>query len=112
MSEVKYPYKNVYTGPGRALIELNAEAPVDEIRAYADGRYFSAQEACWRVLQFDLHGYFPNVQRLHIHLKGDQIARSHEHDAPQDAATRPRREATLTPRFRTNTENLEIEHGK
>ena len=73
-SAAKYFYKYVYKGPDRALIELNAEAPVDEIRAYLGGRYFSAQEAFWRSLQFDLHGHFPHVQRLHVHLEDDQIA--------------------------------------
>ena len=108
VSAVKYLYTYVYKGPDRALIELNAEAPVDEIRAYLGGRYFTAQEACWRILQFDLHGHFPHVQRLHVHLEDDQIVHFHDDDALREAANRPRRETTLTSWFHANAEYPEI----
>ena len=50
MAAVKYFYENVYEGPDRALIGLHAGAPEREFPVNTDGRYFSAQQACWRIL--------------------------------------------------------------
>ena len=52
VSSAKHLYKYVYKGPDRAAVEIGN----DEIAQYLDARYFSAQEACWRILGFDLHG--------------------------------------------------------
>ena len=34
---------------------------------------FSAQEAAWRLLQFDMHGPSPHVERLRAHLEDDDV---------------------------------------
>jgi len=36
------------------------------------GRYVSASEASWRILQFPMHKEFPSVQRLPVHLPNQQ----------------------------------------
>ncbi|GJZ29210.1 DNA helicase [Tanacetum coccineum] len=45
---------------------------VDEIKNYLDLRYISPHEACWRMLEFDIHYRQPAVQILYIHLQNMQ----------------------------------------
>ena len=40
------------------------EPVLNEIRDYHQGRYISASEASWRLLQFSMHREFPSVQRF------------------------------------------------
>ncbi|KAF7762454.1 hypothetical protein Agabi119p4_9047 [Agaricus bisporus var. burnettii] len=44
----------------------------DEIERYIQGRYFSAIESAWHVLQFEIHGQKPSVVHLPIHLPAEQ----------------------------------------
>ena len=84
IKSVKYIHKYVYKGPDRATIEArqqqrqnarqqdnndNVQQPVDEVRNYIDARYVSASEAMWRILRFRMHGEFPSVTRLQVHMK-------------------------------------------
>ena len=79
ITAVKYLYKYVYKGPDRALATVrqaaagDAQPREDEITTYVDGRYVSASEAAWRLLQFDMHSRKPPVQCLAVHLPGDNI---------------------------------------
>lgn len=87
---VKYLFKYVYKGHDRAevaVVPANAgststtaaagAAPrpvqIDEIKQYVDGRYVSASEAFWRIYGFRMHGQFPSVERLPVHLDKQQI---------------------------------------
>ena len=83
----------------------------DEIKAYLDGRYFSAQEACWRLLDFEIHGKFPPVVRLHVHLRGEQIVHFQDEELIEDIAARPGKETTLTAWFVANSEYPEAARG-
>ena len=67
VSAAKYLYKYVYEGPGSAAVEIGN----GEIALYMEEMYFSAHEACWRLLGFDLHGRCPSVTRLHVHLEDE-----------------------------------------
>ena len=107
VSAVKYLYKYVYKGPDRAALEIGN----DEIKAYLDGRYFSAQEACWRLLDFEIHGKYPPVVRLHVHLRDEQIVHFQDEELIEDIAARPGRETTLTAWFVANTEHPEAARG-
>ena len=74
MKAVKYLYKYVYKGPDKAMTEVSINADtVNEIRQYQDCRYFSAHEACWRLFRFPMHGRYPAVVRLQVHLPGQQL---------------------------------------
>ncbi len=44
----------------------------DEIQEYIDARYVSVSEAVWRIFKMKLHGRFPTVQRLQVHLPNQQ----------------------------------------
>jgi hypothetical protein len=71
---VKYLYKYIYKGHDRTAMSIQQEEvmPVDEIQDYLDGRYVSASEACWRIFGFDMHGNFPSVERLPVHIEDGQ----------------------------------------
>lgn len=46
----------------------------NEIENYLDCRYVSACESMWRIFKFEIHHQQPHVQRLSIHLPGQQPA--------------------------------------
>ncbi|OMO50053.1 DNA helicase PIF1, ATP-dependent [Corchorus olitorius] len=86
---IKYLFKYIHKGPDRARVvveEDGSEQPVeqepemndssaniiDEVKLYLDVRYVAAHEACWRLFEFDIHFRQPSVQRLLIHLPGQQ----------------------------------------
>ncbi|KAF0298467.1 ATP-dependent DNA helicase PIF1 [Amphibalanus amphitrite] len=45
-------------------------AVVDEIATFQQGRYLSAMEAAWRLLQYPIHEHLPTVEALPVHLGG------------------------------------------
>src|SRR5215212_912741 len=73
-----YLYKYLFKGPDRtkfavsqrAASEENAQVneDVNEIEDYIEGRYLSASEACWRILEFDTTRKSPGVVSLSVHL--------------------------------------------
>lgn len=68
LRSVKYMYKYVYKGHDRANVKIE-----NEVDMYLDCRYLSAQEACWRLFQFDMQGRSHSVIRMQIHLPGQQF---------------------------------------
>ncbi len=44
----------------------------DEIQEYINTRYVSASDLVWRIFKMKLHGRFPAVQRLQVHLPNQQ----------------------------------------
>ncbi|XP_027166288.1 uncharacterized protein LOC113766278 [Coffea eugenioides] len=64
---VKYLYKvAVY------IAHPDGEAMVDEIQLFQDARWVSAQEAIWRIFEFNLNEMSPAVINLQVHLPGKQ----------------------------------------
>ncbi len=70
---VKYLFKYVYKGHGRATVDISCQSDnaternvveIDEIKKYLDCRYVFALEAAWRIFKFDMHEQFPAVERL------------------------------------------------
>ncbi len=47
-------------------------ADLDEIKKWADARYISAHEALWRIFDFPTNSLTHTVQRLSVHLPGEQ----------------------------------------
>lgn len=105
-ASVKYVFKYVHKGGDRASLQVNER---DEIKRYVDGRYFSAAEAAWRTMQYELHKQVPNVVRLQIHLPGHHLV---TFDPSEDAETVMQRAAsektTLTAFFRANAHPGEL----
>ena len=90
ITAIKYLYKYVYKGHDRASIQLESESGehVDEIKQYIDCRYVSASESYWRIAGFKLHGQFPSIYRLQIHLPNQQLVYFQEQDNAQDIIVR------------------------
>lgn len=80
---IKYLFKYVTKGPdcGKAYIERiknGEDVPFDretetrnEVKEYLDCRYICEQDACWRVFGFDIHRHYPPVERMPVHLPGE-----------------------------------------
>ena len=75
------------------------------------GRYFSAQEACWRLLDFDIRGKYHTVVRLHVHIEDEQIVHFRGEELIEDIDARPGKDTALTEWFDANSEYPEASTG-
>ena len=71
------------------------ENPNDEVESFKLGRYIGSTEACWRLLNFDIHQHFPPVEALGVHLPGQQIL----YFDPTREIDNPDKDTTLTAFF-------------
>lgn len=85
-SAIKYLFKYITKGVDRATFLIQKgngvnvhesgngleDKPRNEINEYLDCRYLSACEAMWRIFMFNIHHHNPAVQRLPLHLPGEQ----------------------------------------
>nr|PNR39262.1 hypothetical protein PHYPA_019540 [Physcomitrium patens] len=67
---VKYLHKYIFKGPNRGVVET--DEVVDEIKDFLEGRYVAAQEACWRLFDFETNNKSHSICRLPVHLPGQQ----------------------------------------
>ncbi|XP_012841137.1 PREDICTED: uncharacterized protein LOC105961450 [Erythranthe guttata] len=75
VTAVKYLYKYIYKGHDRVAVNISQndeENNIDEIKEYQDARWVSAQEAIWRIYEFNLNEISPPVIDLHLHLPNQQ----------------------------------------
>ena len=110
---VKYLYKYVYKGHDKIMVGLQKAETSDsdqkgtnvynEITHYVDARYVSASEACWRIFHYDLHTHSPAIQRLAVHLPGQEQVICSEGKAQQ--ALQHNKNTTLTGWFKINQTN-------
>jgi hypothetical protein len=84
---VKYLYKYVYKGHDRIIARFekdntankttitsdSATEENNEIQNYKNSRYVSASEAFYRIMSYDMHGEYPKVERLAVHLEEQQV---------------------------------------
>ncbi|KAK4515822.1 uncharacterized protein ATC70_010779 [Mucor velutinosus] len=115
VNSVKYIYKYVYKGHGRAQVYMGSSAQddhQDEIKKFLDARYVSASEACWRIMSFPMHKEYPSTQRLDIHLENDRRVYFNENKSSDQALSRTLPETTLTAWFKYNLENPEDNEAK
>ncbi|KAJ1262208.1 hypothetical protein BS78_09G089200 [Paspalum vaginatum] len=92
---IKYLFKYVTKGPDCAKIYIQRikdgqDAPYDagsdtinEVKEYLDCRYICEHDAYWRVFGFDIHRHYPAVERMHVHLLGENFI---TYDAKQNMA--------------------------
>ncbi|RID62520.1 hypothetical protein BRARA_E01587 [Brassica rapa] len=74
-SAIKYLFKYITKGVDKATVVLeNKSNDENEIENYLDCRYVSACESMWLIFKFEIHHQHPPVQRLSIHLPGQQPA--------------------------------------
>ncbi|XP_043710377.1 uncharacterized protein LOC122659313 [Telopea speciosissima] len=76
LKAIKYLYKYVYKGHDRVAFSIsynNEEYLIDVIKQFRDARWVSAQEAMWRIFEFNLNEMFPYVINLQLHLPNKQM---------------------------------------
>nr|GEW77692.1 DNA helicase [Tanacetum cinerariifolium] len=84
MMLIKYLFKYISKGTDRIVARISRtrtvtqdstsrpQIVVDEIENYLDAIYISPHEACWRMLEFEIHHREPAVQILSVHLQNMQ----------------------------------------
>ncbi|KAL7106310.1 hypothetical protein ACP275_07G104200 [Erythranthe tilingii] len=75
VTAVKYLYKYIYKGHDRVAFQISQkdqEMIIDEIKQFQDARWVSAQEAMWRIFEFNLNEMYPSVINLPLHLPNQQ----------------------------------------
>lgn len=99
-SAIKYLFKYITKGVDRAAFKFvkNTDQsgpsgskkgkPRNEIDDFIEGRYLSACESMWRIFAFDIHHNTPAVQKLPVHLPGEQTAIFDEDEDLEDVQTR------------------------
>lgn len=76
---------------------------VDIIAEYIRSRYLSCCEATWRLFGFEIHGKFPSVERLFVHLPGMNFVTLDESADLQEVVDDPESEkCMLTEWFTAN----------
>ncbi|XP_028053453.1 uncharacterized protein LOC114257844 [Camellia sinensis] len=73
---VKYLYKYIYKGHDKIVVNISqndGDIIIDEIQQFQDARWVSAQEAMWRIFEFDLNEIYPAVINLQLHLPNNQF---------------------------------------
>ena len=86
---VKYLYKYVYKGNSKINFSVSAndgdegddgeskkekkQESIDEISNYIGGRFVCAHEAISRIFGYKVHGQYPIVERLPVHLKDENV---------------------------------------
>lgn len=87
-----------------AVQELDSGSDgVDEISEYIKSRYLSYCEAVWTLLRFEIHGKFPAVEHLFVHLPGMNFVAVHDEDDLQEVAVDPdSQKSMLTEWFTVN----------
>ncbi|KAJ1279261.1 hypothetical protein BS78_04G142100 [Paspalum vaginatum] len=50
---------------------------INEVKEYLDCRYICEHDACWRVFGFDIHRHYPAVERMPVHLPGENFITYH-----------------------------------
>ncbi|XP_074352322.1 uncharacterized protein LOC141691481 [Apium graveolens] len=58
-------------GTSATILKKAPKGLIDEVKHYLDGRYVCAPEASWRIFAFDILSHWPSVERLPIHLPGE-----------------------------------------
>ncbi len=104
---VKYLYKYIYKGSDHALAQLEPVAPgteivIDEIKDFCDSRYISCIEAVWHIFHNSMHGQYPNVVLMDIHLEDQNTVTFDDKQSIADILEKGSRDTKLTAWFKLN----------
>jgi hypothetical protein len=79
---IKYLFKYVYKGHDHPTVEISCQSDnategnvvkADEIKKYPKCRYVSASEVVWCIFKFNMHEWFPAIERLQYRLPNQQM---------------------------------------
>lgn len=107
---IKYLYKYVYKGGDRCMAwaKLRKEQGKNaehELEMYEDLRSIGSAEGCWKTFDLPMYSRYPAVERLDIHLEGDQNC-NFEDGAEREVVNAGPPQTTLTAWFD------HIKHGR
>ncbi|XP_076034571.1 uncharacterized protein LOC143021164 [Oratosquilla oratoria] len=69
---IAYVTKYVNKGSDRILFTKTEDnEPINEIKNFRDARFVNANEATWKIFQFNIHSSYPAVCNLDLHLEGE-----------------------------------------
>ncbi|XP_026377927.1 uncharacterized protein LOC113272282 [Papaver somniferum] len=66
------------------VVEETQKTSKDGVNTYLEGRYLSRCECIWRTLGFEIHYRNPSVERLSLHLEGEQLVYHNDTDDLRD----------------------------
>ncbi|GKA62881.1 DNA helicase [Tanacetum coccineum] len=117
---IKYLFKYISKGTERIVVRISKtkttaqestnrpQIVVDKIKNYLDSRYVSPHEACWRMLEFNIHHREPAVQILSVHLQNMQRVVFRDKDKLDDVVTNTHtKKSTLTEWLHYNDRNTD-----
>ena len=66
-------FKYINKGSDRVLVSTDdgKKAP-NEVKNYVNGKYTSGSESLWRISGFPINWMYPTVEKLDLHLEGEQ----------------------------------------
>jgi hypothetical protein len=99
---VKYLYKYVYKGHDRANVTI-----VDEIQTFLDCRYLCAQEACWRLFQFEMEHNHHTIYRMQLHSPDNQRVYFQEGEEAEAVEAAGEKMTMLMGWFELNSHDIE-----
>ena len=106
VTAVKYLYKYIYKGWDKSVVELHGH---DEITRYENCRYVSSIEAFWRIKEnFKMHGRFPYVERLPIHVEDGQEVTFKASADLNELKDKLKKDTKLTAWFKLNDKHPEF----
>ena len=106
---VKYIFKYTFKGHDRARVELSDT--LDEIQEHLDARYLGATEAAWRLFEYPMHGQSHSVQRLVVHLPGQQFVTFQDGSEAEALHQARSQNTTLTAWFQFNATHAALAEG-
>jgi len=77
---IKYIHKYIYKGHNHATVVIGQD--IDEISDHIGAHYVGPTEACWHMLEYQMHEEKPSVYRLPVHLKDKHNIHYDEDDDP------------------------------
>jgi hypothetical protein len=69
---IKYLFKYIHKGHDRANVAIEEKDKYNEIACYLNCRYLCAQEACWRLSQFEMEINSHTIYRMQLHAPDQQ----------------------------------------
>jgi PIF1-like helicase len=103
---VKYIHKYIYKGHDRTTVEILDDQNRNEVKEFLDARYIGSVEACCRIFEFSMHGEYPTVYRLPVHLEDQQLVYFNPDDNVNDVLERgATKDTPLTAWFKINLSN-------
>ena len=86
IQSIKYIHQYIYKSSDRTTAQLGSDG--NEVQRHLHGRYVGPTEAVWCLFGFGMHGEFPAVMHLAIHLPSEQPVYFSDRETAEDLSNR------------------------